>query len=166
MEKSPFIYSCFIEQRNWRSEKKMHVPAVLKTKWFWYSVLSVFCMGGWTLLGKLGTTEIPAPTMQFLYPFGWLPVALACLWVRRFRLERSLRGTLYSVSIGVLGGIGGLAFFAACRTGGNTSAITAATAMYPLITVVLAVLILREKLTWVHVMGLGFAAVAFVLFSL
>ncbi|HEY7307641.1 MAG TPA: EamA family transporter [Bryobacteraceae bacterium] len=144
----------------------MQVPAALKAKWFWYSILSVVCMGGWTLLGKLGTTEISAPTMQFLYPFGWLPVALACLWVRGFRLERSLRGALYSISIGVLGGIGGLAFFAACRTGGNTSAITAATAMYPLITVVLAVLILREKLTWLHVAGLVFAAVAFVLFSL
>ena len=45
-------------------------------------MLSVFCMGGWTLLSKLGTTEISAPTMQFLYPFGWLPVALACLWVQ------------------------------------------------------------------------------------
>jgi uncharacterized membrane protein len=146
--------------------ENMQVPLVLKEKWFWYSVLSVLCMGGWTLLGKLGTTEISAPTMQFLYPFGWVPVALACLWVRRFKLERSLRGNLYSVSIGVLGGIGGLAFFAACRTGGNTSAITAATAMYPLITVVLAVMILREKLTWVHVVGLLFAAVAFVLFSL
>ena len=144
----------------------MRFPVVLQTKWFGYSVLSVLCMGGWTLLGKLGTSEIPAPTMQFLYPFGWLPVALACLWVRRFRLERSVRGTLYSVAVGVLGGIGGLAFFAACRTGGNTSAITAATAMYPLITVVLAVLVLHEKLTWVHVVGLAFAAVAFVLFSL
>jgi transporter family protein len=143
----------------------MWLPVVLKAKWFWYSVLSVFCMGGWTLLGKLGTTEISARTMQFLYPFGWLPVALVCLWVRRFRLERSARGILYSVAIGVFGGIGGLAFFAACRTGGNTSAIVAATAMYPLITVFLAVLILREKLTWLHMVGLVFAAAAFVLFS-
>ena len=38
--------------------------------------------------------------------------------------------------------------------------------MYPLITVVLAVTILHEKLTSVHVVGLVFAAVAFVLFSL
>ena len=75
-------------------------------------------------------------------------------------------GVAVLATIGVLGGIGGLAFFAACRTGGNTSAITAATAMYPLITVVLAVMILRERLTWVHVVGLVFAAVAFVLFSL
>jgi uncharacterized membrane protein len=143
----------------------MRLPAVFKAKWFWYSVLSVFSMGGWTLLAKLGTAEISAGTMQFLYPFGWVPVALACLWVRRFRLEKSARGILYGVAIGVLGGIGGLAFFAACRTGGNTSAIAAATGMYPLITVVLAVLILREKLTRLHIIGLTFAAVAFVLFS-
>jgi bacterial/archaeal transporter family protein len=141
------------------------LPVVLKTKWFWYSVLSVFCMGGWTLLGKLGTTEISARTMQFLYPFGWIPVALACLWVRRFRIEKSTLGIVYSTAIGVLGGMGGLAFFAACRTGGNTSAIVAATAMYPLITVVLAVLVLREKLTRLHILGLVFAAAAFVLFS-
>jgi bacterial/archaeal transporter family protein len=143
----------------------MQLPVVLKTKWFWYSVLSVLCMGGWTLLGKLGTTEISARTMQFLYPFGWIPVALACLWVRRFRIEKSALGIVYSTAIGVLGGMGGLAFFAACRTGGNTSAIVAATAMYPLITVVLAVLVLREKLTRLHVLGLVFAAAAFVLLS-
>jgi len=143
----------------------MRLPVVLKTKWFWYSVLSVFGMGGWTLLAKLGTAEISAQTMQFLYPFGWVPVALTCLWVRRFRLEKSVRGILYGVAIGVLGGIGGLAFFAACRTGGSTSAIAAATGMYPLITVVLAVLILREKLTRLHILGLVFAGAAFVLFS-
>jgi transporter family protein len=143
----------------------MGLPVVLKAKWFWYSVISVFCMGGWTLLGKLGTNEISARTMQFLYPFGWLPVALVCLWLRCFKPEKHARGIIYSVAIGVFGGIGGLAFFAACRTGGNTSAIVAATAMYPLITVFLAVLILREKLTWLHMTGLAFASAAFVLFS-
>jgi hypothetical protein len=64
-------------------------------------------MGGWTLIAKLGTSEISATTMQFLYPFGWIPVALACLWVRKFRVERSPRGALYSISIGLLGGVGG-----------------------------------------------------------
>ncbi len=144
----------------------MPIPDVLKAKWFWYSLLSVFLMGGWTLLSKLASAEISAPTMQFLYPFGWVPVAVACLWTRGFKVEKSPRGIFYGVAIGVLGGIGGLAFFAAYRTGGNTSAITAATGMYPLISVLLAVLILREKLTWLHVVGLVFAAAAFLLFSL
>ena len=144
----------------------MPIPEALKAKWFWYSLLCVILMGGWTLLSKIASSEISARTMQFLYPFGWVPVAVACLWSRKFRFEKSPRGILYGIAVGVLGGIGGLAFFAAYRTGGNTSAITAATGMYPLVTVVLAVLILREKLTWLHVVGLCFAAAAFLLFSL
>jgi drug/metabolite transporter (DMT)-like permease len=58
-----------------------------------------------------------------------------------------------------------LAFFAAFRTGGNTSVITAATSLYPMITVALAVTILRERLTWLQIAGLGFAAAAFIIFS-
>jgi len=93
-------------------------------------------------------------------------VALVLLLARRLKLENSPRGILYAVANGVLSGIGGLAFFAAFRSGGNTSVITAATSLYPMITVTLAVTVLRERLTWVQVLGLGFAAAAFVIFSL
>lgn len=144
----------------------MSLPAALKAKWFWYSILCIVCWGGWTLFGKLGSAEISAPTMQFLFPFGCIPVALVLLWARRFKLEKSPRGIFYGVANGVLAGIGGLALFAAYRTEGNAAVITAATAMYPLITVVLAVTVLRERLTWLHIVGLGFACVAFVLFSI
>ena len=66
---------------------------------------------------------------------------------------------------GVLAAIGGWALFAAYRTGGNTSVITVVTAMYPLFSVLLAMLVLRERLSCLHVIGLAFAAVAFVIFS-
>lgn len=140
--------------------------ATLKAKWFWYSILCIVCWGAWALLSKLGSTEIPADSMQFLFTFGALPVALALLVARRLKLENSPRGIFYAVANGVLSGIGGLAFFAAFRSGGNTSVITAATSLYPMITVTLAVTILRERLTWVQLLGLGFAAAAFVIFSL
>ena len=140
--------------------------ATLKAKWFWYSILCILCWGAWALLSKLGSTEIPADSMQFLFTFGTLPVALALLVARRLKLENSRRGIFYAVANGVLSGIGGLAFFAAFRSGGNTSVITAATSLYPMITVTLAVTILRERLTWVQLLGLGFAAAAFVIFSL
>lgn len=103
--------------------------------------------------------------MQFVFTFGTLPVALALLVGRRFRLEKSPKGITYAVANGVLSGIGGLAFFAAFRTGGNTSVITAATSLYPMITVALAVAILRERLTRLQIAGLGFAAAAFIIFS-
>lgn len=143
----------------------MPISPTFKAKWFWYSALCVLCWGGWALFSKLGSTEIPAPTMQFLFTFGTLPVALALFAARCGKLEKSAKGILYAVANGVLSGIGTLMLFAAYRSGGNTSVITAATALYPLVTVVLAVLVLQERLRKLQVVGLGFAGVAMILFS-
>jgi EamA domain-containing membrane protein RarD len=59
-----------------------------------------------------------------------------------------------------------LALFAAYRSGGNTAVITTASGLYPLVTVGLAVVILGERLTRLQILGVGFATVAFVIFSL
>jgi len=67
---------------------------------------------------------------------------------------------------GVLSGVGGLALFAAYHTNGNTTLITATTALYPMITVLLAIVILREQFRPIQALGLLFAAVAIVIFSL
>jgi uncharacterized membrane protein len=104
--------------------------------------------------------------MQFVFAFGFIPVALLVLVLKRVRFEKSVKGISYSLGNGILAGIGGLTLFAAYRSGGNTSVITAATALYPLITVILAILILRERLNWLQVVGLGFAVAAIIIFSL
>ncbi|MGA2987813.1 MAG: DMT family transporter [Terriglobia bacterium] len=138
----------------------------LKTRWFWYSILCVLCWGLWALLSKLGSREIPPETMQFLFTVGALPVGIALLILRRFKLEKSKKGISFAVLNGILSGVGGLALFAAYHTNGNTSLITVATSLYPMITVVLAVLILRERLSATQALGLAFAGAAIVLFSL
>ncbi len=144
----------------------MEIRSTFKAKWFWYSVLCVVCWGGWAICSKLGSTHIPAKEMQFLFTLGTLPVALALVIARRFQFERSLKGILYGTANGVLSGIGGLALFAAYRSGGNTAVVTAVTALYPMITVLLAILILRERLNWRQGIGLACAAAAIVIFSL
>ena len=142
------------------------MPDALRAKWFWYSILCVLCWGAWVLVSKLGSNQIPASAMQFLFAFGFIPVALLVLFLKPVKFEKSVKGIFYSLGNGVLAGIGGLALFAAYRSGGNTAVITAATALYPLVTVVLAILVLRERLTWLQVVGLAFAAVAIITFSL
>lgn len=134
--------------------------------WFWYSILCVLCWGGWALLSKLGSQEIPPETMQFLFTLGTIPVCLALLIGRGGKLEKSPRGITFAILNGILSGIGGLALFAAYHTNGNTSLITVATALYPMITVLLAVFILRERFQLIQVLGLVFAAIAIVIFSL
>jgi uncharacterized membrane protein len=144
----------------------MALSDALKARWFWYSILCVLCWGGWVLLSKLGSREIPPETMQFLFTVGTLPVGIALLAARRGKLEKSKTGITYAVSNGILAGVGGLTLFAAYHTNGNTSLITVATSLYPVITVVLAMLILRERLTATQALGLAFAGAAIVLFSL
>jgi uncharacterized membrane protein len=136
------------------------------SKWFWYSTICVLCWGAWALLSKLGSREIPPETMQFLFTLGTLPVGLALLIVRRGKLEKSPKGITYGLLNGVLSGVGGLALFAAYHTGGNTTLITSATALYPMITVALAVTVLRERFGLTQALGLVFAAVAILIFSL
>ncbi len=138
----------------------------LKARWFWYSMACVLCWGGWAMLSKLGSREIPPETMQFLFTVGTIPVCVVLLVARRFRMERSPKGISYGVLNGVLSGVGGLALFAAYHTNSNTSLVTSATALYPMVTVALAVLILRERLRPVQAVGLVFAALAIVIFSM
>ena len=104
--------------------------------------------------------------MQFLFTLGTIPVGLALLIARRGKLERSAKGISYATLNGVLSGLGGLTLFAAYHTGGNTTIITATTALYPMITVVLAIMILHEPFRPKQVLGLLFAAIAIVIFSL
>lgn len=137
----------------------------LKQKWFWFSICCVLCWGGWALVSKLGTNDISASGMQFIFAFGFIPVALLALVLKPVKFEKDLKGIAYGLGNGVLAGIGGLALFAAYRTGGSTSVITVATALYPMITVVLAFLILKERLTRLQIVGLGFAALAMIILA-
>jgi uncharacterized membrane protein len=82
-----------------------------------------------------------------------------------FKLEKSRMGIFYGLTAGMLSAAGSLGFFAAFRSGGNASVITTSTGMYPVVTVLVALTFLRERLTWVQVVGLGFATVAFFIFS-
>jgi bacterial/archaeal transporter family protein len=139
---------------------------IIKKPWLWYSVLAVLAWGAWAILSKLASSEIPVHTMQFLFTIGTLPVAAALFAARNFKLEPSAKGIFFSVTNGVVSAIGILALFAAYRSGGNTSVVTVTTSLYPMITVVLALVILGERLTKVQTLGLGLAAVAIVMFSL
>jgi transporter family protein len=143
-----------------RSKRNWNAP------WFWYSMLCVLCWGAWALFSKLGSREVPPETMQFLFTLGTLPVGLALLAARRGKLEKSPRGIGYAILNGILSGVGGLTLFAAYHTNANTSLITVTTALYPMITVVLAISILRERFRPIQAVGLLFAVAAIVIFSL
>lgn len=103
--------------------------------------------------------------MQLLIPHRHDPSRPGAADGSSREVGKRAKGITYATLNGLLSGMGGLTLFAAYHTGGNTTIITAATALYPMITVVLAVTVLREPFRPKQVLGLLFAAIAFVIFS-
>jgi len=140
---------------------------IIKARWFWHSSLCLFCFAVYLFASKLGLKQgVPDPTMFYLFIWGSLPVALGLLVLRGFQLEKSREGILCGITIGLLGGAGQLAMLnALAAPGGNTSVISAITGLYPMVSVLLAVLFLRERLTRIQTGGLLLAAIAIVIFA-
>ncbi len=103
--------------------------------------------------------------MQYLFNIGGIPVGILFLAKRRFRIEKNPGGIALGLLIGVLSAVGQLALFAAYRGGANTSVVTVITSLYPVVTVLLAFFLLRERLNKWQFIGLLFAIASFVLFS-
>jgi len=79
-------------------------------------------------------------------------------------IDRDLEGALYAVLTGIFGTVGLYFFFSAVKTG-PISVISALTALYPVVTVVLAVVVLHERLAVRQVLGVLLALVAAALLS-
>jgi len=80
--------------------------------------------------------------------------------------EVGIEGAGYGVAAGVMLAVGSIALYAAYRTGANTAVVTTATGLYPMVSVLLAIIFLKERLTRVQVLGVLFAIAAMVIFSL
>jgi len=137
----------------------------LKRRWFWYSIAASLCWTAWAFTARLGSEEIPPTTMQFISAFGFLLVGLVMMAVQKPQLKKSLRGNCYALISGILLGLGGIALYAAYRAGDNASVVTAATSLYPVATVLLAVTFLKEKLNKLQLLGVCFAVAAILLLS-
>jgi uncharacterized membrane protein len=141
------------------------VRRTLKTKWFWYSIASSLCWTAWAFTAKLGSREIPPATMEFISAFGFVLVSVAIVIVKKVQQEPCIAARCYALLSGVLLALGGISLYGAYRTGHNASIITAITSLYPVVTFLVALLCLREKLNKVQVLGLCFAAAAIFVLS-
>ena len=127
--------------------------------------MAVTGWAGWALLLKIGSLHLSAEKTQFFSTLGMVPVAFGILLRRRFSLETQWKGVSSSVVNGALSCGGILALLAAFKGGGNTAIVTTTTALYPMVTVLLAVPILHERLTNRQIAGLGLATLAFAIFA-
>lgn len=136
------------------------------SQWLRYSMLAMLAYGIWGLVSSVASQNISPLTLQIVSTIGLLPVALVLAFSKNIHqgTNRS-RGILLAMVTGVLGGTGNLTLYQALRLGGEASVVFPLTGMYPLITIILARLLLKERLNRVQALGIALALVAIYLFS-
>ena len=127
--------------------------------WFLYSMLTLVFWGLWGVFSKLASAHTrPRQTLIF-QAVGVIAFALLVLALERFQIQPSAAGFGWSFAAGFVNFVGFLAFFAAVQKG-KVSTVISLSSLYPVITILLSVLLLHEKITRREGLGIAFALAA------
>ena len=134
--------------------------------WIRYSVLAMLAYGIWGAVSSLASQNVSPLTLQIVSTIGVFPVTFVLIFSKNIHHSANLtRGIVWAMLTGVIGGTGNLTLYQALRLGGEASVVFPLTGMYPLVTLVLARLLLKEKLNRIQAVGIALALVAIYLFS-
>jgi transporter family protein len=123
--------------------------------WFAWSLLALFSWGVWAIIARvIGTALLPAQS-QAVSTLGMLPIIGILPLLRTKQASPNPRkGTLVALSAGVLSCLGNVAYYHALNRGEKATTVVPLTAMYPLVTIFLAVLLMRERLNRLQLCGI------------
>jgi len=103
-----------------------------------------------------------------LFTVGLIPLFAVAMRSPRLAVgagEVRRAGIGWAFLTGILGGVGNIAFFRALVVGGQASIVVPVTALFPLVTVILALSVLRERVGRLQQLGLALALIAIYLIS-
>ncbi len=142
------------------------MPAIasLLPLWLRWTLIAMFSWGLWAVLAKIPGDAITAGQSQALSTLGLLPM-VPLLRRATFR-DASPRGLLLALAGGIVTCLGNVAYYEVLARGGKVATAVSLTALYPLVTILLAVLVLRERLNRVQIAGLLLSFAAIWLFNI
>ena len=127
--------------------------------WLLLSLLTVVLWGAWGLESKYAIDRVSAAMNQLFFPVGLIPIAVWAVKSPGYSKNAINRkaGAIYGLLTGFLGGLGNFAFYGSLSQGGKASIVTPIVGLAPLVTVILAMCFLDEKLNRSQIAGLVLA---------
>src|SRR5579862_8635171 len=113
------------------------------TQWLPAALFALFSFGVWGLFTKLAIVYIDSKSALVFQTLGVAIVGLITLGFLNFKPATDLKGLSFGILTGVAYGIGCLFYFVAADKGKLITVVTL-TALYPLVTIFLSYLLLRE----------------------
>jgi drug/metabolite transporter (DMT)-like permease len=131
------------------------------TPWMLYSLGAMVCWGVFSATQKVSTNHISAELSYLAWCAAFIPIAVWIVATKPLNWNMSAAMVWSGLAAGALNGFGVIAAFAAYRYEGKAAIVTPlAAAVQPLVTVVLALLFLGERIGLPETGGIALAIVA------
>ena len=133
--------------------------------WFLLTSMTMVCWGIWGFIPKITTRYINPLSASVYEGIGSAVFALLVFFFLGFKTEVHPKGVSLAFATGVLGMLGAL-FYLFAMPKGKVSVIATLSALNPVITIGLAYFILKEPISVKEGVGMVFAFIAIVLFTI
>ena len=128
------------------------------TPWMLYSLAAMVCWGVFSATQKVSTNHVSAEMSYLAWCAAFIPIALWIVATKPLNWNMSAAMVWSGLAAGALNGFGVIAAFAAYRYEGKAAIVTTlAAAVQPLVTVVLALIFLGERIGLIEGLGIGLA---------
>ena len=136
----------------------------MRMNWLMLSVIAMIMWGFWGFFAKLAASSLDWKQAYVMVGLvGALVYVVAFLFLKP---QISIGGGFYyAILAGIAGPLGGIAFYQALGNG-KASLVIPVAALYPVVTIALAFLVLSEKLTLTHGIGIMLAMASIFFMSL
>jgi len=132
--------------------------------WFVYAVAAGLLWGIWGVVAKLISEDVNPFMNHLLFTVGML-ATVPFIIPKCKRSQLKMKGLMWGCIAGCFAIAGNVAVFYAFTKGGQASIVIPVTNLYPLVTIVIAVLAFKERLNLINVAGIMVAVPAILLLS-
>lgn len=133
--------------------------------WIPYTIAALVLWGLWSFLPKLSAQYISPKSGLVFQTIGVMIITLAVLISIKFKPDVHRLGIVYAILTGIIGGLAVLSFWMAISRG-KVATVIPITALYPAISVLLAIIILQEPITLKQGLGIVLACISVILLTL
>lgn len=135
------------------------------SSWYFPSLIALLLYGAWGYWGTRASSFINPLSITFYSSIGVLVSGVIALILLDFKPDFCAKGSTYGLLNGLASGIACIFFILALRNG-PAMPVVLMTSMYPMITLLLSIIFLKQGLTLKQGLGMVFAITALILFSI
>lgn len=131
--------------------------------WLIYALICSLLYGLWGFFGNLATKYVDYQTAFVYEAIGaTLMTFFILVQTKNFSFQGDVRGILFAMLVGICGTVASLVFFIALSKG-EVANVVSVTSVYPLITIVLSSIFLKEAITFPQMLAVLLAIIAVIL---